>query len=64
MRRARDDPAVAGVPARQTRGQSKFREKTAQEIGRSFRRRIKFDLLDVRELATVRDYYTVNGAVG
>ena len=50
--------------AGQARRQSKFREKTTQEIDRSFRRRIKFDFLDVRELATVRDYYTVNRAVG
>ena len=45
-------------------GQSKLCEKTTQQIDRSFRCRIKFDFLDVRELATVRDYYTVNRAVG
>ena len=46
------------------RGQSKLGEETTQEIDRSFSCRIKFDLLDIRKLATVRDYYTVNRAVG
>src|SRR5262249_58124879 len=45
-------------------GESKLSEKTTQEIERSVRCRIKFDWLDVRELATVRDYYAVNRAVG
>ena len=48
----------------QTRRQSKLSEKTTQEIDRSYRCGVKFDFLDVRELATVRDYYAVNRAVG
>ena len=46
------------------RSQSKLGEETTHEIDRSFRRRIKFDLLDIRKLATVRNYYAVNRAVG
>ena len=64
MRRARGNPALSGTAAGQTRRQSKLCEKTTQQIDRSFRCRIKFDFLDVRELATVRDYYAVNRAVG
>ena len=64
MRRARGNPALSGTAPVKRGGQSKLREKTTQQIDRSFRCRIKFDFLDVRELATVRDYYTVNRAVG
>ena len=64
MRRARGNPALSGIPPVKRARQSKLCEKTTQQIDRSFRCRIKFDFLDVRELATVRDYYAVNRAVG
>jgi hypothetical protein len=51
-------------PAGQTRGQSELDEKTTQKVDRSFRCRIKFDFLDIRERAAVCDYYTVNRSVG
>ena len=44
--------------------QRELREKTTQQIRGSFGCGIKFDFLDVRELATVRDYYTINRALG
>ena len=64
MRRARRDPAVSVVSPVRRGAQSKLREKTTQEIDRSFRCRIKFNFLDVRELAAVRDHHTVNRAIG
>src|SRR5262249_55672872 len=48
----------------QTRVQSKLGEKATQKVDRSFRCRIKLDFFDLRELSAVRDYYTVNRAVG
>src|SRR5215831_3774050 len=61
--RARKSCVPRNTTGGQTRGQSKLREKTTQEIRRSFRCRIKFDFLDVREFTTVRHYYTVNRAI-
>src|ERR1051325_3895642 len=56
-------PSAVRCTAGQAGSQSKLSNQATQQIYRRSRGRIEFDVLDVCELATMRDYNAINRAI-